>query len=1012
MRIAIREQLGLLILFASLFSLAIVSIATWTSNHDFVLRIRSQRLALVASLKASQLATSLNLMQTTANFVSTRVLIQLALERYNAGNDTTANWAQSREDMAAAIGGGGSLGQTLLLQAMVFAKNAEGPDGSQPVLVTTSSAVNDTIRLPTGCPDGSPAYLGMELDQCDGQGYPPALYPNLTYTTADYNGAEVQHAQYGGRALGPGADDLLLLGPWPVNESFSLVSMTMPIINNTSDVDVLGWLVAVLDARLILSVARSTQGLGQTGEVLIVGPATSSNSFPEGTLYDSNNGNPPEDFEARYVLPTNSSKSTHPRQTDMMQRPPFAVGDYPALYQAMTSSNGQDENSGSRVKARTESGAKVSVGFAMADVPYVDWFVLIEQARSEVWKPINRLRDILLACVFSTMVFMAMIAFPLAHFASLPIKRLREATAKSVEPPGLTPSRSSFDSFESAREEHAEGEAGHAREMNGAAGDAALASKEGYKNPISKYRHKRLEEREARREARRKRQFRIPGKVKERKHFIKDELSDLTATYNEMSDELMMQYSRLEERVQQRTSELEQSKKAAEAANESKTLFIANISHELKTPLNGILGMTAVCMSEDDPVRMKRSLGVIYKSGDLLLNLLTDLLTFSKNQVGQHLNLEEKEFRLRDVSSQIQAIFEKQAREGQISLRVEWEGIHFLPNDSSSPERTDLGPNGTGRMKDMILWGDLQRILQVVINLCSNSLKFTPAGGSVVLTIRCLPETPDLPNSRKTSFASKQSRQSRQSRNMSSRHKGSDVGSRPDTSNMTANMINPRERPHALHRERDISPPPGQYVYFEFEVTDTGPGIPENLQAKIFEPFVQGDLGLSKKYGGTGLGLSICSQLASLMRGTIGVQSTVGQGSTFTMKVPLRHLKTRADSSASSSMSVSSRAPSLHHGVALEDGEKALTRHSRATTDDSNGEVITPNSPSPAKAVESQPRLVGLSQPFFASSQPMESPGSQPAAMEKIEADATQSGRKIRVLVAEDVSYASASIPA
>lgn len=85
-------------------------------------------------------------------------------------------------------------------------------------------------------------------------------------------------------------------------------------------------------------------------------------------------------------------------------------------------------------------------------------------------------------------------------------------------------------------------------------------------------------------------EFRIPGKVKDRKHFIRDELSDLTQTFNEMSDELSLQYFKLEERVQQRTAELELSKKNAETANESKTRFIANISHELKTPLNGILG--------------------------------------------------------------------------------------------------------------------------------------------------------------------------------------------------------------------------------------------------------------------------------------------------------------------------------------------------------------------------------------------------------------------------------------
>jgi osomolarity two-component system sensor histidine kinase SLN1 len=130
------------------------------------------------------------------------------------------------------------------------------------------------------------------------------------------------------------------------------------------------------------------------------------------------------------------------------------------------------------------------------------------------------------------------------------------------------------------------------------------------------------------REAKKRRQFRVPNKVKDRRHFVHDELTDLTTTFNKMTDELMMQYEKLEERVEQRTAELEQSKEAAEAANESKTLFIANISHELKTPLNGIMGMCVVCMSEDDPLRLKQSLEIIYKSGELLLSLLTDLLTF------------------------------------------------------------------------------------------------------------------------------------------------------------------------------------------------------------------------------------------------------------------------------------------------------------------------------------------------------------------------------------------------
>ncbi|KAK6419692.1 Histidine kinase osmosensor [Elasticomyces elasticus] len=1000
MRISIRAQLGLLILLSSLIGLMVVSVATWISNHNFVLSIRSQRLSLTASLKAAQLASNLNLMQTSANFITTRVLIQSALMRYNTqANNSDANWIRASSDMLNAISGGGSVGQSLLFQSIIFPKNASGLAGSAGVMNSTSSSLERIIRLPYDCPDGTAVYLGDGFCGELNWGYPPMLYPNLTYVSEHFNATfDVQEAVYAGDTIRPGS--AMLIGPWAVNDTFSLVSMTMPIINNTSFADVLGWLTVVMDAGLIQDVVSSTQGLDQTGQTLLIGPDNGANQFASDVLYNTRGDSPPPStFQVRYVLPVNSSDAKrHPQHVLGTANAPFSANQYPAIVRAFTRDNQQQDNSGAMIKTHNEAGKQVSVGFAIPQQSIVDWAIVVEQARSEVWQPINRLRDILLACVFSTAALMAIIAFPLAHFFSLPIRRLQEATAKSMEPPGVSPSRSSMDSFRSELDgprdipDDGEGEqAGH---------DVILARKEGYTNPLTKWQKRRRDERDKRREDRRKRAFKIPGKVKERKHFLKDELTDLTSTFNEMSDELMMQYERLEERVQQRTAELELSKKAAEAANESKTLFIANISHELKTPLNGILGMCAVCMQEDDPMRLKRSLGIIYKSGDLLLNLLTDLLTFSKNQVGQHLSLDEKEFKLREIDSQLLAIFDKQAKEGNINLRVEYEGVHGLESDDNkSPERREYGPAGTGRVKNMVLWGDVHRILQVVINLVSNALKFTPPGGSVVVTVRCLPEMPEM-GSRKSSM------NSRQSRHHSSRHtghKGSDASLAVGKID-TANAINARA-PHNLH-ERPVSPPPGRFLYFEFEVTDTGPGIPENLQAKIFEPFVQGDLGLSKKYGGTGLGLSICSQLASLMKGHMGIRSTVGQGSTFWMKIPIRHLQSRADSTASSAVDLNE---GLGRSLSMDDGERTPARHSRRAEDHdgsatpANLEAPTSGSSTPAKVTqtESQPRLVGLSQPFFASSQPMESPGSQPAAMEKITAEATRGG-KIRVLVAED----------
>lgn len=383
------------------------------------------------------------------------------------------------------------------------------------------------------------------------------------------------------------------------------------------------------------------------------------------------------------------------------------------------------------------------------------------------------------------------------------------------------------------------------------------------------------------------------------------------------------------------------------------------------------------------------------------------LIFCSKNQVGQQLSLDEKEFRLREVSQQILAIFDKQAKEGGIKLAVMYEGIyeHNLDENGRPNQFGDLGPFGLGRLKDMILYGDQHRILQVVINLVSNSLKFTPPGGSVTLTIRCVGEA-HMSDSRKASLQSRQS--STRGSKARFRTSQSEVGSVSvvPSNYETANVINPMDKPsayaHMMAQERSATPPPGRWLSFEFEVEDTGPGIPENLHAKIFEPFVQGDLGLSKKYGGTGLGLSICSQLAGLMKGTIGVKSEVGQGSVFTMAIPIKHVQSRADSTASSS-NVNLETVSPRRSLSIDEPRDAMSNRSVHSAADGQAATTVASGGGPvAFESDNQPRLVGLSQPFFASNAPLESPNSQQAAMQRVEAEATKRGGKVKVLVAED----------
>lgn len=540
-------------------------------------------------------------MQILVQQAANRIAPQSALNRYYAGNTSDTNWARTQEDYDAVFSG--DVNTRVAIQARIYPYNSSGT-----VLFSRTAGTVQGVVLPFPTPNGQNATLGDPV-----YGFIPELYPLFTVKSNDYNSSfKTYTASFDGRTINNSS--YLLAGPYRVNSTLSLVSVTMPIINNTSSIETLGWLTTVLDASLITSVINAIEGLDSSGLTMLFGPDSATNVFPSGYLFSSPKPDPPEDAQVRFLFPpTQRSKIQRHGLADTALDPaPFSWKKFIAIRKGFTEATGATNNAGSLIETKNEDGDNVAVGYAVVNSQMVNWMVIVEQAHNEVWGPIYRLRRVILACFFGTMGAMLLLAFPVAHFSSRPIRRLRDATKKTVAPHLFED-----DSISSQMDGGNDGSE-----------DEALARKEGFFGSIVHYRRNQQLNRAEKREAERRRQFRIPAKVKDRKHFIHDELTDLTKTFNEMTDELMMQYERLEERVAQRTAELEQSKKAAEAANESKTLFIANISHELKTPLNGILGMCAVCISEDDPVKLRRSLGIIYKSGDLLLNLLTDLLTF------------------------------------------------------------------------------------------------------------------------------------------------------------------------------------------------------------------------------------------------------------------------------------------------------------------------------------------------------------------------------------------------
>lgn len=254
-----------------------------------------------------------------------------------------------------------------------------------------------------------------------------------------------------------------------------------------------------------------------------------------------------------------------------------------------------------------------------------------------------------------------------------------------------------------------------------------------------------------------------------------------------------------QEKDEKYKAELLRAAKKAEAANEAKTEFLQRMSHDIRTPINGICGMIDVADHyADNMEKQTECRAKIKKASHLLLELINEVLDMSKLE-SDEVVLEEIPFNLNGISEEILGVIEHMAAEQNI--RIIWE------------------------KKEVTHWnliGSPVHVKRILMNILSNAVKYNKENGYVYISCREIP-------SKQTAMTT-----------------------------------------------------------LEFVCRDTGIGMAEAFQKRIFEPFAQEHAGSRTKFAGTGLGMPITKKLVVKMGGTISFESKEGIGTTFVIRIPFR----------------------------------------------------------------------------------------------------------------------------